>query len=103
MPASALTAGGLHANLNLLRCIRGGKDLAVRIQRNKLYTLHAGRNHPVNRIAAAAANADYLNSNAFVDVIINFKIHEHIYFLLSFSSSSRSLSNLLNFDPVVNP
>ena len=93
MPAGSFAAGRFYTDLDFLCCIRGGKNLAVRIQRNELYALHTGSNHPVYCVAAATANTDHFDGNAFIDVVINFKIHEHFHFLLVlFLSPSRNPS-----------
>jgi hypothetical protein len=70
--ACAEAARQLLADLQLLLGLRLLKRLRIRIDRDELDAAHAGLNHPVDRVAAAAAHADHLDRRQ--------RFHFHIEF-----------------------
>ena len=73
--ARAVTARDLFADGDLLRCRRVDKHLLIRVDANKLNAADIGCDHSVDRVVAAAADADYLQADAAVHCLVQFKTH----------------------------
>src|SRR5439155_4595699 len=62
------TAGDLVADPDLVRCIRLEERLRIRIAGDELDTHHLRPDHPVDGVAAAAADADDANEREILGV-----------------------------------
>ncbi len=80
--AGAHASGELVPNVELVGGAGVTQGLDVRIHRDKFHAAHPTVAHMVHRVAAAAANAYHLNSNHFVEVIIQVDVHFHAPTLL---------------------
>ena len=73
--ACALTLGELLTDLDLGAGLREVQRLHIRIYRNKFNALNAARDHAVDRIAAAAADADDFDINYIIQALFKLKTH----------------------------
>ena len=73
--ARALALGQLFADLDLGAGLREIQRLHIRVDRNKFNALHAALDHAVDRIAAAAADADDFDINYIIQALFKLKTH----------------------------
>ena len=73
--ARALTLCQLFANLDLGAGLRIVQRLHIRVDRNKLNTLHTTFDHAVDRVAAATAYADYFNVHYIIQALFKLETH----------------------------
>ena len=84
--AGALPAGEFITDVQLIRGIGKTQRLIIGIDRNKLHAAHAGLDHPVDGVSAAAADAKYLDRGHSLIIVIQFYIHHpHFCLLVEFS------------------
>ena len=80
--AGTLPAGQLIADVQLVRGIGKTQGLIIGINRDKFHAAHAGLDHAVDGISAAAADAQYLDRSHFFVIVIQLYIHHQHYCLL---------------------
>ena len=73
--ARPLAAGELLTDLDLVGGAGSGQRLLVRIDGDKIHTLHAGAHHAVDHVAAAAAHTDDLDGDDALRPCIQSKSH----------------------------
>ena len=83
--ARAQAIGQLHAKLQLHRRVRHAQRLQIGVGDDELDAFHAGIDHAVDRVAAAAAHADHLDlgvvAGLFVKADANAGIVCHFFHL----------------------
>ena len=80
--AGTLPAGQLITDVQLVRGIGKTQGLIIGIDRDKFHAAHAGLDHTVDGISAAAADAQYLDRSHFFVIVIQLYIHHQHYCLL---------------------